>query len=108
VFDIRVNGTYLDWPDVVKFCQQHDLSTVTAIFEGPWGCIKHIIDDYASGLTSVGTPTRKFKGREGLVIKPVKERFTRMIGGERAGGRRAIVKYISADYSDRKGAQDNG
>jgi RNA ligase (TIGR02306 family) len=108
VFDIRVNGTYLDWPDVQHWCQSNRLSTVPVIFEGPWRCIKHIIDDYASGRTSVGTPVRKFKGREGLVIKPVKERFTRMIDGEGAGGRRAIVKYISADYSDRKGAQDNG
>jgi RNA ligase (TIGR02306 family) len=108
VFDIRVNGTYLDWPEVVSLCQQHDLLTVPVIYEGPWGCMSHVIDEYAAGQTSVGTPVRKFKGREGIVIKPVEERFTRMIDGEMSGGRRAILKYISADYIDRKGAQDNG
>ncbi len=107
VFDISVNGEYLNWPDVVAFCHKHGLRTVPVIYEGPWVCIKEVLDDYACGLTSVGAPERKFKGREGIVIKPVKERLTGKIGGERSA-RRAILKYISADYLDRKGAQDNG
>lgn len=108
VFDISVNGEYLDWPAVTTICFRYGLKTVPVIYEGPWICVKKVLDDYACGLTSIGTPTRNFKGREGVVIKSVIDRLTRKIGGDYAGGRRAILKYISADYLDRKGAQDNG
>jgi len=107
VFDISVNGNYVDWPSVVTMCFKYGLRTAPVIYEGPWICVKEVLDDYACGLTSVGAPTRKFKGREGVVIKPVRERLTDRIGGSQAGGRRTILKYISADYLDRKGAQDN-
>jgi hypothetical protein len=65
-----------------------------------------IIDEYASGLTCAGVSNRKFKGREGIVIKPTTERLTNRIGG-RLNPHRAILKYVSADYLDRKGAKDN-
>jgi len=99
VLDISVDGRYLNWPNVVKFCQENDVLTVPVIFEGPWICVKHIIDEYACGRTLIGSLKRKFKGREGIVIKPLKERLI--------GGHRVILKYISADYLNRKGAKDN-
>ena len=37
-----------------------------------------------------------FKGREGIVIKPVKERYDPIVGS------RTILKYVSADYHDRR------
>jgi len=42
-----------------------------------------------------------FKGREGCVITPQVEQFYAPTGG------RLILKSVSADYLDRKGAQDN-
>lgn len=106
VFDISVNGKYLDWSDVLRHTMKHGLTPVPVIFCGPWKCVSGMIDDFASGKTCVGPTAGKFKGREGIVIKPVKERLTDKIGGRRSP-RRAIVKYVSADYLDRKGAQDN-
>ncbi len=107
VFDIKVSGVFLDWSDVQAHCLKHDVLTVPMLFRGPWICVSEVINEYASGLTSVGVPKRKFKGREGIVIKPVKERLTNLIGG-RFNAQRAILKYVSADYLDRKGAKDNG
>lgn len=107
VFDIKVNDVFLNWPDVLAHCFKHDVPTVPVLYRGPWAYINTMIDEYASGLTSVGTPKRKFKGREGVVIKPVLERKTNLIGG-RFNAQRAILKYLSADYLGRKGAKDNG
>jgi len=106
VFDIKINTVFLDWTDVQAHCLKHGVPTVPVLYQGPWSCVSGVIDEYASGLTSVGTPVRKFKGREGIVIKPVLERQTNLIGG-RFNAQRAILKYVSADYLDRKGAQDN-
>lgn len=107
VFDIRMNTVFLDWPDVQAHCLKHSVPMVPVLYQGSWSCVSEVLDEYASGLTSVGTPTRKFKGREGIVIKPVLERQTNLIGG-RFNAQRAILKYVSADYLNRKGAQDNG
>jgi RNA ligase (TIGR02306 family) len=106
VFDISVNGTYLDWDSVTRFCNQHGVTVVPVLYQGPWKCVSEVIDQYSSGRTCVGKSRGKFKDREGIVIKPVMERLTDKIGGSRQP-HRAIVKYVSADYLDRKGAQDN-
>jgi RNA ligase (TIGR02306 family) len=106
VFDISVNGQYLDWVDVVTACMKHDVPIVPLIFQGPWSCVSEVIDEYASGQPLDGNHSGKFKGREGIVIKSAKERLTANIGG-RMNAHRAIVKYVSVDYLDRKGAQDN-
>lgn len=107
VFDIKMNTVFLDWPDVQSHCFKHGVATVPVLFRGPWSCASGVIDEMASGGTLIGEPVRKFKGREGIVIKPVEERFTNLIGG-RFNAQRAILKYVSADYLDRKGAKDNG
>ncbi len=107
VFDISMNGHYIDWHYVMKFCNHWDVLTVPALYEGPWKLIKDKLDEYASGLTSVGTPERKFKGREGIVIKATSEHHTEGYGPEHLGSRRKILKYISVDYLARKGGQDN-
>jgi RNA ligase (TIGR02306 family) len=106
VFDISVNGRYLDWKDVVAHCRKHEVPTVPVLFEGPWSCVSEVIDELASGGTCVGESTNTFKGREGIVIKTAKERLTGKIGGK-MNAHRATVKYVSADYLDRKDAQDN-
>ena len=106
VFDIKVNGRYLSWGNVEAFCRQYEVLTVPVLYRGPWTCVEHVLDEMARGQTSVGEPKRKFKGREGLVIKSTVERVSNKIGGS-FNPHRAILKYVSADYLDRKGAQDN-
>jgi RNA ligase (TIGR02306 family) len=106
VFDITINGRYLNWEDVQTHCDRHEIPTVPTIYQGPWKYVSDVLDKYASGKTAIGEPTGKFKGREGIVIKYATERLTDDIGG-RLNAHRAILKYVSADYLDRKGAQDN-
>jgi RNA ligase (TIGR02306 family) len=106
VFDISVNGRYLDWADVTAHCLKHEVPLVPLLYQGPWECVSEVIDEYASGITHAGESTNKFKGREGIVIKSAKERLTGNIGGK-MNAHRAILKFVSADYLDRKGAQDN-
>jgi RNA ligase (TIGR02306 family) len=106
VYDISVNGSYLNWPDVKAACQTHGVLTVPLLYQGPWRIIKDVIDEYVSGPTTLGEHTRKFKGREGIVIKTAIERNVTSNSGDRLNTR-AILKYVSADYLDRKGAQDN-
>jgi len=101
VFDISVNGVYLDWLEVEDHCREYGIRTVPILYQGPWKCVSGVLDEYASGLTWAGEHTGRFKGREGVVIKPTRERMSDSIGG------RAILKHVSADYYDRKGAQDN-
>ncbi len=107
VFDISVDGFYLDWTDVMGLCRTYEVPTVPPLFRGTYHLVGDKLEEYATGLTSVGTPKVGFKGREGIVIRPVRDRHTGKIGGRRSPSR-AILKYISADYLDRKGAQDNG
>jgi hypothetical protein len=42
----------------------------------------------------------KFKGREGVVVTPVKEQFSPVLGD------RLILKSVSVDYLNRKGAKE--
>jgi hypothetical protein len=107
VFDISIDGRYIDWHMLKDFCNHWGVPIVPTIVEGPWKAIKNVLDEVASGQTLVGTPVRKFKDREGIVIKPTTERLTRKINGEWAGGHRAILKFLSVDYLARKGGQDN-
>lgn len=107
VFDISVDGFYLHWEDTERLCLDYEIPTVPVLFRGPYSVVADRLEEYATGPTLVKTPRVGFKGREGFVIRPVEERYTGKIGGNRSPSR-AILKFISADYLDRKGAQDNG
>jgi len=52
------------------------------------------------GPTMMGKVKSEFKGREGIVITPLIE--------QRCHIGRLILKNVSADYLDRKGAKDEG
>ena len=98
VFDIAIDGTYLDWSEVENYCGMFFVETVPLLYKGPYS--KDLMDEFTCG-DSVLPGKSKFKGREGIVITPLKEQFSDIIGG------RLILKSVSADYLDRKNAQDN-
>jgi len=99
LFDIAVEGRYLDWPLVKGYCHDYGIETVPLLYEGPFHL--DLVDQLTYGPTTVAeTVKSKFKGREGIVITPITETYC-CIG-------RLILKSVSADYLDRKGAQDNG
>ena len=102
VFDIAINGNYMDWVDVVSVCTYWKIATVPELYRGPFS--NEIVDKLTDGPTTLASPdkiTCSYKGREGIVIKTLTERFESELNG------RMILKSVSADYLDRKGAVDN-
>lgn len=99
VFDISVDGRYLNWIDVVRHCRDYGLDTVPLLYAGRF--CRDDVETLTDGPTTLGTPRSAFKGREGIVITPLEEMFSDVIGG------RLILKSVSADYLDRRGAEDN-
>lgn len=102
VFDISVDGTYLDWGDLEAACNKFEIPLVPLLYAGPWSA--DLVEQFTYGPTTVCDASQikaKFKDREGIVITPLKERYTAILGG------RVILKSVSADFNDRKGAQDN-
>lgn len=102
VFDIAVDNKYLDWDLVVEYCsdfKDSGINLVPILYRGPF-CMKKM-NELVDGPTTVcdtNLISEPFKGREGIVIKTSKERFDRSLP---CNGR-AILKYISVDYHERK------
>lgn len=101
LFDISVDGRYLDWEDVFNLCVVYGVSTVPVLYTGRFS--PDDVNLFTYGPTTVAYESDikcKFKGREGIVITPLKEQPCAL--------GRLILKSVSADYLDRRGAQDNG
>ncbi len=97
VFDIAIDGQYLDSHEVTAFVKARDIEYVPVLYRGPYSLT--IANQFVDGPTTICAADQireSFKGREGIVIRPAKERFDPIMGG------RAILKYISADYHDRR------
>lgn len=99
VFDIAVNGKYLDYDDKVELCVKHGVPMVPTLYRGQFSW--DIMEKFTCGDTTICDldTLNCFKGREGIVITPVKERY------DRTG--RVIFKSISPDYLARKEATDS-
>lgn len=96
-FDISVNGQYLDYAERSSLLQQYGVEACPSLYCGPFSLQK--MNELVDGPTVVCDPAQikePFKGREGIVIRPTKERFDPLLGG------RVILKYVSVDYHDRK------
>ena len=93
VFDISVNGDYLDWVDINHYCNAFNIQTVPLLYIGTFD--SEIIESLVSGPTTIlGDNDIKspFKGREGIVITPLQETYSPIVGG------RLILKYVNPDY----------
>ncbi len=102
VFDISVDGKYLDWETVSTVCNLFGVELVPLLYIGPYS--NDLVKQHTYGPTTLAWPSdikSAFKDREGCVITPLTEQFYAPTGG------RLILKSVSADYLDRKGAQDN-
>jgi RNA ligase (TIGR02306 family) len=95
-FDISIGGKYMDFDDRVKVCCEHDIEVAPFLYRGPFSMEK--MNELVDGPTEVCESSdikEPFKGREGIVIRPVQERFDPDI-------ERTILKHISVDYHERK------
>ncbi len=90
-FDASIGGRYLDYDDLIKVCQERGIPTVPTLYRGPFGpeCMAH-----TAGKETISK--KALHVREGIVIRPVKERTDPVLG-------RVILKSINADYLLREG-----
>ncbi len=98
VFDISVDGIYMNYNDLTTTCAAFEISVVPILYRGPLS--SQVVEEHTYGNTTFDGVRNKFKGREGCVIRPLTESFSDVLGG------RLILKSVSADYRDRKGATD--
>ena len=93
VFDISVDGVYINYKEMLEYCQKFDIPVVPGLYIGKYSA--KIVEDFTDGPVVICKPEEvvgKFKGREGVVIKPIKERYSEEMQG------RVILKSVSADY----------
>lgn len=97
VFDVYVGtrsaGRYLDQNELSSFCQWVGLEQVPVIYQGPFDLDK--IMELRGGKTSFDN----VHVREGLVVRPARERAHEELG-------RVILKFINPDYLTRKGGTE--
>ncbi|GLZ08726.1 RNA ligase [Actinomadura sp. NBRC 104412] len=101
VFDIAVAGPdgavrWLNPDELADVLAKVDLPAVPRLYEGPY--TERILIELASGRETVSGTSAHL--REGLVVRPAKERYSPITGG------RAIAKFISPAYLTRKGGTE--
>lgn len=85
IFDVQINGKYLNALEAKAFCEDRALPFVPVLYQGPFNLSKVV--ELTKG-NSVLCPTQKI--REGIVVKPLIEQACHM-------GRK-ILKYVSDEY----------
>ena len=83
-----------------KVLEKFQVPMMPFLYHGPFSMDK--VNEFVDGPTAAAKEedvASKFKGREGIVIRPVKERYNFDLGGSG----RVILKAVSVDYHDRKG-----
>ncbi len=80
-----MDGQFLDWPDFATLCAQVEVATVPVLYEGPFSL--EVVRQYSAGKTTFADTHI----REGVVVKPYRERTHPVIG-------RVVLKYLSDAY----------
>jgi RNA ligase (TIGR02306 family) len=102
-FDLAINGKYLDFDVKVDLFERFGVERVPILYRGPFR--RERVEEHVSGPTTLCPPEQagKFKGREGIVITPVRER-TVATPDHRLD--RLILKAISFEYLERRGGTE--
>jgi RNA ligase (TIGR02306 family) len=87
VFDLLLDGHYLDWPDFLEICAQHGVETVPVLATLPFDLNE--IKRFSEGKTQLMQQDAHI--REGVVVRPLRERRDPRLG-------RVILKYVSDTY----------
>lgn len=97
LFDISVNGKYINSEQRIQYCQKFNIPTVPILYVGPFSRDK--VNEFVSGNTTLC----ENQIREGVVVKLIKEecRSTPNKVFNRVG-----VKAINFDYQNRKNATE--
>jgi RNA ligase (TIGR02306 family) len=95
IFDIAVNGQYLNIEEVFSLCSAYEVPTAPVLYAGPFS--RDVVEVCTSGNTLM---TEETHIREGIVIHSRNE-----VRSDKYG-RRKIYKNISFDYLNRKGGTE--
>jgi RNA ligase (TIGR02306 family) len=87
LFD-RTKGKFLDYAEFKNVCVELDIPTVPVLYVGPYN--PEIIEPLAEGKSTIASNIR-----EGVVIKPVNERWDHRLG-------RVVMKLVGQGYLLRK------
>lgn len=91
VFDIYLGSEdrFLDYDECIAMCKELDLPTVPLIYRGPFN--SEVLEQHTDGKSVLDTASHI---REGIVAKPIKERWD-----FDSGVGRVVLKSISPSYS---------
>lgn len=97
-FDLNVDGKFLDYDEKKALFEKFGVPMVPVLYRGPFSKAK--LEEFVDGPTTMCEPDQAgiFKGREGVVITPTKERCNFDLGGDG----RTILKAISFAYQERR------
>lgn len=93
VFDIYRDGRFLDHSEYTNACMNWKLDHVPILYCGPYS--HQVIKTLRDGRTTL--PDTRDVIREGVVVKPLRERYARNVG-------RVIFKSVSVDFLALKAA----
>lgn len=96
-FDCTVSGVYVDRKEFWRDCQEYGIDVVPMLYIGEFN--QDAVDNFTDGDSTFDV-TGEFKGREGIVITPLVEQVDYR-------GNRLILKSVSVDYLNRRGASDD-
>lgn len=103
VFDIMIDGKYMNYATTVNACMKFDVEMVPVLYEGPFELAD--IERLSTGVSTFHALTeenpKEFQQLEGIVIKPTIEQHSDILNG------RLILKSINPDYLVRKGGTEN-
>ncbi len=100
LFDIRVDGGYVDWGTMADNAGKVGIQTVPVLYSGPWS--SELVETHTDGRSTLAS-----HHREGVVIKPALTRYD--TGADHPSGRgpgRVIFKSVSAAHLLRKGGTE--
>jgi RNA ligase (TIGR02306 family) len=89
-FDLMIDGCYMDYDLSLRLFNYFNILTAPLLYRGLFNL--DIVKELSNGNSLVGGN----QGREGVVVKPIKERTDPSIG-------RVILKYVGDDYLFGKG-----
>jgi RNA ligase (TIGR02306 family) len=92
-FDLKLRHEYVDYDEYVRLLDEAMIPMVPYLYRG--SCTPETVDAHRDGTTTVGGDNI----REGVVIRPVVEKYDDEIG-------RVVVKSISPQYKLRKNATE--
>lgn len=87
VFDLLLDGKYVDWPDLVTLCETYGVEMVPIVATLPFSLDE--VKRYSEGKTLLMQHEAHI--REGVVVKPLHERTDPKLG-------RVVLKYVSNSY----------